>query len=217
MKFIRKWSYACASGLATAREENRQKRLIYYYSLQVIIGAIFKGIVTILLALLLGIFVPMMFIILVFVSLRMLAGGYHMDTYVKCLVVSISLFVAAALISQYTYTHWSLMCVFAFIAMTFIFGLYVLVRYAPRDTPNKPITDPKEIRKFKTLSILHLFVWLVVTVFLTYFKLKLYVISLCFGVLLELFVITPTGHKFFDWIKHGLNRKTRTNRRSLCE
>lgn len=127
-----------------------------------------------------------------------------MDTQGKCLLVSLGLFIIASLIAKYTYHQWNTFQLAILILLTFISGLYVLIRYAPRDNPNKPITDPDEIWKLKKLSLIYLFVWLVVIVILTLFRLNLIVVSLGFGVLLEVFIITPTGHKFFDLIKYGL-------------
>lgn len=123
-----------------------------------------------------------------------------MDTYGKCLLVSMGFFIMAGITAQYTYNYWNTIYIAVLIAVTIITGLYVLIRYAPKDTPNKPITEPQEIRKFKRLSIVYLSVWLIAVAVLTVFKLNLYALALCFGVLLELFAITPTGHKFFDMI-----------------
>lgn len=207
MRFINKWSYACAKGLAEVLNENHQRRFAYYFGFQVVIGETVKFAVIFLVSLILGVFIPTLIVTSAFVSLRMIAGGYHMDTQGKCLLVSLGLFIIASLIAKYTYHQWNTSQLAILILITFISGLYVLIRYAPRDNPNKPITDPNEIRKLKKLSLIYLFVWLVVIVILTLFSLNLIVVSLGFGVLLELFIITPTGHKFFDLIKYGLKPK----------
>lgn len=207
MRFINKWSYTCAKGLAEVLNENHQRRFAYYFGFQVVIGETVKFAVIFLVSLILGVFIPTLIVTSAFVSLRMIAGGYHMDTQGKCLLVSLGLFIIASLIAKYTYHQWNTSQLAILILITFISGLYVLIRYAPRDNPNKPITDPNEIRKLKKLSLIYLFVWLVVIVILTLFSLNLIVVSLGFGVLLELFIITPTGHKFFDLIKYGLKPK----------
>lgn len=204
MRFINKWSYTCAKGLAEVLNENHQRRFAYYFGFQVVIGESVKFAVIFLVSLILGVFIPTLIVTSAFVSLRMIAGGYHMDTQGKCLLVSLGLFIIASLIAKYTYHQWNTFQLAILILLTFISGLYVLIRYAPRDNPNKPITDPDEIWKLKKLSLIYLFVWLVVIVILTLFRLNLIVVSLGFGVLLEVFIITPTGHKFFDLIKYGL-------------
>lgn len=207
MRLINKWSYACANSLINVLNENHQKRSIYYFSFQIIIGGIVKNIILITIALLLGIFIPTLLVILAFVSLRLLAGGYHMDTYGKCLFVSIGMFIIAALVARYTYIYWTTTYLVVLIVITFLSGLYILIRYAPKDTPHKPITDSFEIKKFKILSLIHLLVWVTLTSILLSFGFKMYVIALDLGIVLELFTITPTGHKFFDAIKYSFDKK----------
>jgi accessory gene regulator B len=172
-----------------------------------VIGAIVKGIMLVGISLVLGVLLPTLIITVTFASLRMLAGGYHMDTYGKCIFVSLGLFIVSSLVANYTYANWQGVHIILLILVTFILGLYVLIRYAPKDTPNKPITSPDEIRKFKRLSIMYLFVWGAVVSGLAFLALYLYVLSLCFGILLELFAISPTGHKFFDAVKKGMSIK----------
>ncbi|MDF2988561.1 MAG: Accessory regulator [Eubacterium sp.] len=207
MRFINKWSYACAKGLSEALNENHQKRREYNFGFQIIIGEFVKFSAIIIVSLIFGVFLPALVITLAFVSLRMIAGGYHMDTQGKCLLVTLGLFIPAALIAKYTCHYWNTLQLVLLIFITFIAGLYALIRYAPRDNPNKPITEPDEILKFKKLSLGYLFVWLVIIVVLTLLQMKLFVISLGFGVLLELFMITQAGHKFFDLIKYRLGQK----------
>lgn len=207
MRFVNKWSYACAKGLAEVLNENHQRRRAYNFGFQVVIGESVKFIIIFIVSIILGVFIPTLIVTSAFVALRMIAGGYHMDTQGKCLLVSLGLFITASLIAKYTYYQWNTLQLAVLILITFITGLYALIRYAPRDNPNKPITDPDKIRKFKKISLIYLFVWLVVIVILTFLGMNLIAISLGFGVLLELFIITPTGHKFFDLIKYGLNPK----------
>lgn len=214
MRFVQKWSFACANHLAIAMKENHNKRSIYYYGFFIVIGALTKGIILISVAALLGVVVPTVITVFAFSSLRMLAGGYHMDTFGRCLFISMALFIIAALTAKYTYLYWNLIEIIILIVATFLIGLYVLRRYAPKDTPNKPITDPIQIRKFKKLSITYLIILTTINSFLTVFELKMYILALSFGILLELFTVTPTGHKFFNVIKNGLDYQK--NKQKSC-
>lgn len=207
MRFVNKLSYSCAGKLAAAMNENHQKRSVYYFSFQIIFGALVKNIVLISLALLLGALVPALVCSAVFVSIRMLAGGYHMDTYGKCLFISIAMFMVAAVTAQYTFPYWNPVSLALLITATLIYGLYILVRYAPKDTPHKPITDPVEIRKFKILSVLCLIVLIISATVLAASELKLLAMSICFGCILELFSISPLGNNFFDLVKNKITFK----------
>lgn len=215
MRFVRKWSYACAAHVASVRNENHEKRAVYYYGFYVIIGALVKGIIMLSLALLLGVLFPTIVIILAFGSLRMFAGGHHMDTYEKCLFVSSVLYLTAALIAKYTYIYWNNTSIIILISLTFIFGLYALIKYAPKDNPNKRITEPDKIKMYKRLSLIYLFIWLILTSILANFNLYLYVISMCFAVIQELFLITPTGYNLFEKIKIALDVKKPKVKRAI--
>ncbi len=212
MRFVQKWSYSCARHVADVLKENHNKRAVYYYGFYIIIGSLVKGTILISLSLLLGVLIPALLTVLVLGSLRMFAGGFHFDTYGKCLLVSLIFVLSTALISQYTYSYWNMVSIAVFLLLIFAFSLFMLIKYAPKDTPTKPITEPAAIRKYKRLSIAYLGILLILCCVLTLFNLKLYALSIGFGILLEIFTITPAGHSFFSTIKNGLNRRTSVRR-----
>lgn len=207
MRFINKWSYSCAKGLSHMLDESHQKKAEYYYGFQIAIGSIVKTAILVTVSLALGVLIPALIVSLSFALLRKVAGGYHMNTYGRCLIVSVGLFVAAALLARHTYQYWSIACLVILIAVTFTIALYVLIKYAPKDTLNRLITDSKEKQKFKTLSIIYICAWLALIIVLTKLGMTLYTLLLCFSVLLELFGITPSGYKFFGKIEHSLISK----------
>ena len=200
MRFIQKWSYSCANYLMNQMGENHQKRSVYYYGFQIIIGAVVKGVLLVSIALLFRSLIPTLIAVLTFSSLRVIAGGYHMDTYGKCISLSLAMFIVAGIVVQYTHLHWNIYYTITLVVLSFITALFVLIKWAPADTPNKPITDPKEIKKFKSLSIIYALVWLVLQSVFIYKGLKMFAIASCFGLLLELYTVTPNGHNFFDRI-----------------
>lgn len=209
MEFIKKWSFGSAKHLAEVMKENHQKRYCYYYGFQIIYGELVKSILLLGIAWVLGIFSSVLLILITFAALRMVAGGFHMDTYGRCLFVSTVMFLGAGLLAQYTNRYWNIYSIFLFIFVTFLIGLSMVVKYAPRDTPNKPITDVEEMRRFKRLSIYYLVIWLVITLILVIYGLNIAALSLCFAVLLEVFTITPTGCKFFEYVRSGIAKKER--------
>ena len=87
MRFIQTMSYKGANYLMKQRQENHEKRRVYYYGFQIVIGGMVKLILLTLLALITQTLKASIIIVLIFSSLRMLAGGYHMDSYGKCIGV----------------------------------------------------------------------------------------------------------------------------------
>jgi accessory gene regulator B len=201
MRFIHRWSFLCAKYLTKQLNQNHDKRRIYYYGFQIVIGAIVKAFLLIGTSVLLGTLIPSVIAVLIFGSFRMLAGGYHMDTYGKCIWVSLAIFISIGIVAQYTYLYWSMPMLLAIISITFVLTVCIAIKWAPKDTLNKPITDPVEIKKFKRLSLVYTIAFTISAVVGLYFKFDTrIIIASCFGLLMESFSITPAGHKFFDKI-----------------
>ena len=200
MRFIKKWSYGCAYLLAQQLNENHEKRGVYYYGFQIVIGGIVKAIAMALASLLLGIFIETVAVMAFFVSLRVIAGGFHMDTYGKCMVSSTAIFLLGGALVKYAHPYLNTVYSVALAAFIFFLGLYVMIRWAPADTPNKPITKPKQIKRLKTLSVSYFFVWLAAIIVLLSLELPMYALAGCIGALLSIFIVSPAGYRFFGTI-----------------
>ncbi|MCX7747216.1 MAG: accessory gene regulator B family protein [Clostridia bacterium] len=216
MNFIKKWSYGCANFLTRQLDENHQKRGVYYYGFQIVIGAIVKSVLLISIALILRSLIPTLIVLGVFGTLRMLAGGYHMDTYGKCIITSLGLMLASGVITQYTYKSWQVEYVIALLIISFLAGLIVSIKWAPADTPNKPITKPEEIKKFKVLSIIYMMVFFAAGLILIYNNYTMFVIAGCLGLLLEAYTVTPMGYRFFDKISGEVDKISNTKHKKAA-
>lgn len=204
VRFIEALSYSGADYLMKQKGENHEKRRVYFYGFQIIFGVIVKFLILFVLALATGTIMPAFLMTIVFASLRVIAGGYHMDTFGKCLGVSISMFITFSIIARYTYHYWNTYQIFIFASITVVISLISLYRWAPSDNPNRPITEPSEIKKFKKLTFIYLGVWIIIALVLIHFKLYMIFLSIAFGLLLEIFSITPAGHAFFSFVKNSL-------------
>lgn len=205
MRFISKWSYCCARGLSQVLNEDHHKKAVYYYGFQIAIGSLVKIIILVLVSAIFRVIIPALLVSVSFALFRKVAGGYHMKTYGKCLFITIVLFITAALIAGYTYKYWTIKSLTILVTLTFLLGIIIVIKYAPKDTPNRLITESNEIRKFKTFSVIYMFVWLMVVLGLTLHEMNMYTLSLCFSVLLELFGITPKGYALFEKIECKLS------------
>jgi accessory gene regulator B len=189
-------------------KEDHEKRRVYYYGFTVVFGAILKGIIIVSVSYLLGILVPTLFIVLMFGSVRMIVGGSHLDTYWRCILTSLSFFIIIGLISKYTFIYWSSTSILVFVLLTFITAFTGILKWAPSDSPNRPITNEKEIRKFRNLSIIYGIIWFIAISSVSILNItgklpnssKIYIIASCFTLLLAIFAISPAGYKFFSFI-----------------
>ena len=174
---------------------------IYEYGWMVIWGAILKISLLVTISSLLGILIPVMILTITFSSFRIIAGGYHFSSYNKCLVFSLVQFISTSLIIKYTLQYWSFGCLWFLFNICVIIGIYNIHYYVPRDTPNKPITEIPEIKRFKKLSYQYLAIWAVIMIMIiSMFELKIIVLSSCFGLLLELFSISKFGQLIYSRI-----------------
>jgi len=199
MSFIELVSNNSAKWLATKVPNDKYPTVedqieVFTYGFMVVWGAILKILLMVSLASIFSIKISALIITLTFSSLRIIAGGYHFGDYNKCITFSTIQFIGSALIVKYSIQYWSQVDVYSLLIFCILTALYVIYRYIPRDTPNKPIIEILEICKFKRWSSYYLFIWTVIMTIFTFFDLKIIVVSSCFGLLLELFSCSKIGH-----------------------
>lgn len=166
--------------------------------LQIVLGSLIKIGLLIILGLIFNILFPAFIIMITFASFRTIGGGFHEKSYSRCLVVSMILFLVAAILVQNYYNSIPIMMLFVFTTIT---TLYITIRYVPRDTPNKRITKESEIQKFKRWAIIYWGVWATTMLISLAINLKLFITASCMGLLLELFSISQLGYNFFERIE----------------
>lgn len=216
MKLISVLAFRCANLLMKQLKENHEKRRVYYYGFTVVFGAILKGLIIVSISYIFGVLLPTLFIVLMFGSVRMIVGGSHLDTYWRCILTSLSFFILIGITSKYTFSYWSSTSIVAFVLLTFIIAFTGILKWAPSDSPNRPITNEKEIKKFRNLSIIYAILWLLAIFSVTILNItgslsnssKIYIIAACFTFLLAIFAISPAGYKFFSFIS---GKKTKSN------
>lgn len=174
------------------------------YALQGIYGEIFKLILIFIIASFLHILIPTLIISCVFSIFRMFAGGVHMDTFLTCLSTTTFLFLGGGLLVHNIQLYSNQYINLIIICGEFILNLCLINKYAPRDTPNKLITDIQEITKYKRQSIIYIVIInIILLVFSSY---NIFVLSIIFGLLLEVFTIIPRGVFIFNKIELILNK-----------
>ena len=174
---------------------------VYSYAIYSVISELSTAILLILLALFFNTFVSVLIIAFTFTTFRSIAGGYHFKTHLRCMMVSVLMFITTSLIIKYTLQYWSFECLWLILTICVIIGVYNIYYYIPRDTPNKPITEMSEILRFKKLSCQYLAIWVVIMIMIiSMFELKIIVLSSCFGLLLELFSISKLGQLIYSRI-----------------
>jgi len=187
-----------ASKIPNDRYPTKEDQIeVYTYVIGGVLGETSNIILLISLALILGVLTNAIFITLTFTSLRVIAGGYHFKTHLRCATISLIQFIGCALVVQYTHQYWTYVNIYCLLIFSIFMALYIIIRYIPRDTPNKPITEQIQINKFKRWSLFYISGWIVTMSIFLLLNIKIIVIASCFGLLLELFSISELGYQSF--------------------
>jgi len=171
---------------------------VYNLALMVPVGAVFKGLLLVVLSLILGVFWQVIVIVLTFMSLRSIAGGAHFSSYNKCAIFSLIQFLGIALIAKYILQYLSQTNIYSLLFFCILTALYIIYQYVPRDTENKRITDRLKRSKFKRLSLYYILIWVILMTIFSFFNIKIIVLSSCFGLLLELFTCSEVGQFVYN-------------------
>ena len=171
------------------------------YGVEGIYLTITKTIIIFTLALILGIFKELLFLLIAFNFIRLFAFGMHVDKSSKCLIFSSTLFIISTFICKYI----SINNLTLFILYSIIFISVIL--YAPADTVKRPILKKNKRQKFKILSIIVATIYFIISIKV---KNNLLTNSLTIGLLIECILINPLTYKIFNmpyknYKKYGLN------------
>ncbi|MPW25653.1 accessory regulator AgrB [Alkalibaculum sp. M08DMB] len=212
MNNIEKISNSIAAKISSILNYDKDYEEVLAYGAFSMLQTIF----TILLILLFSIFfkVPVEAFIISFTAsiLRKYSGGVHASTSGRCTILGVTAFVSmAVLIKQLI--NFSLLINFYFIIGCFGFAYFTVFKNAPKDTPNKLITNVevrKSLRK-KSLWVLHIF--LLITVLLLFLSTRgiylyglIIVFSILCGISWQAFTLTYIGNLIISNLDKLLGR-----------
>lgn len=161
------------------------------YGLEVVLGLVIEAGVILGLAWLLGITGPTIIILISFLSFRLLAGGSHCTAYYRCLLLSTIVLLSLASLagplgSRLVSWPWLM-------ALSGLGAFFLTWRWAPVDTPQKPLP----VEKLPARRYWCLFFVLAWYVLISYLPLPpAWLGATVLGVLWQAFSVTPAGEKF---------------------
>lgn len=151
-----------AKALSEALNGREREERIFLFSLRVLWSAVLSTASIILAALAAGVLREALWALMAGGTLRMVSGGAHASTPVRCAVVGAVSYTGLAILAR-------LMAGSAFgsvpgailAPMVFIWAgiAWIIVKYAPADTPGKPIVGDRRRYRLKTFSLAVFIVW----------------------------------------------------------
>ena len=120
----------------------------YRYGIEILISSLINILLVLILGLVSNGFYNALIYLFAFILIRQFSGGFHANTYFKCIFLTNLGFISVNLLSKLTYT-----VITPQIAVACLFPVtLIIVVPAPIENPNKPI--PYERKKFfKTISL----------------------------------------------------------------
>lgn len=196
-----------AEAIVQRSEREEEYIEVISYGLQVILGTIAEFISIIIIGFLLGLFKEMLVASTIFAAMRMVAGGVHFSTYLRCFSSSVLMFTLAGYTASFFYTS-PLNIGIVYLLSSACFIVYCLYKYSPRDNPNRLIKE-EELPKFRRLSFLFAGIIFVILLVIFYINGSIgwYHYSIVTGLLLEGFSLTDTGYSFIKYIENRLEKR----------
>ncbi len=138
--------------------------------------------------------------------LRKNSGGVHAISPNRCAAIGTIIFVGLAnLISLFVIKIQPIVMII-FVFLSFLYSYYFVSKYAPVDTPNKPINKAEKKARLRKQSLNTLHVFLVIAAFsllayytvFNYILLYKFVLCICTGLVWQSFTLTRAGHVFIS-------------------
>jgi len=199
-----------ARNISSTLSYDEEKEAVIAYGLMALIQVSATVLLVLLLGLAIGAPVEAMIVCFSASILRKYSGGAHADTAELCTLISGVYCTLTAFLSKHLLASiYSPAFMAAAALIVFILSFIIVYRFAPVDSPNKPIKTVRKRQRMRkgSLLILGFYVALSVTFFILSYKYGLfrsYGISMLFGVSWQVFTLTQVGNNFIERLNHIL-------------
>lgn len=197
MHLISVHSMAITLSDVIAREFNYDnvKRAKISYGLEAIIGLIVKSVIFPVMFFLFGVLKQSLIAMFTIAFLRYASGGMHCKTFIKCLIVSTTVFVSIGILAKVLVIN-----DYLFYILNIVSFLIIVLR-APVDPPEKPIKTKQKRHVMKLLSILILLSFIYISSNTVANDVKNSILLGIYFQILTLTSLDKTIYKYFDHLK----------------
>ena len=131
-------------------EMDDERAEVINYGLQNIVGEIPKIFLLFIIAFILGMFKEVLFMFIVLTPYRGASGGFHLKTHLGCIIGTTAFYCGIVLLSQHIILDD--ITKYILIGISWIFGMFMIILYAPADTENVPILSKKDRKKKQMIA-----------------------------------------------------------------
>lgn len=183
---------------------DNDKRDVIAYGTIALIQMLISMLLVIIVGAIFGVAIESFIVALIASILRKCSGGVHASTAEICTTISIFICVGFALGMECIGINFGNLNLIIFIGcILFLWSYYIIYKYAPVDTPNKPIKTLAKKQRMRSGSILTLTIYLILVLvnILLYIIFKksvilVYILCIYAGLAWQCFTLTKIGHIF---------------------
>lgn len=131
-----------------------EDREIYIYGYEIIVSSLFGAFSVLLLGIILRSVIESLVFLIIFIVIRQCCGGYHANSYIKCIASFVLVFVLVIIGQRLVLPYYSI-CVLVIISVV---CMSVILDLAPIENAQKPLTVEIKRRNRKSAIIMSLIV-----------------------------------------------------------
>ncbi len=180
-----------AEALGKELDANNDQVEVYAYALEILLGTTLKLVLIILLATIFDILITTLIFLFTLAIFRWLGGGVHLSTYLRCLLVGLSLVLGMGYVSSLEVDRLYIVCLFL---LSLLVAIYVIVKWVPAGTDKKKVTEIEKRFRQKWESIYALLIWSIGGIACIYGNLYSYAFAAILGSLFSSFLMMPAGY-----------------------
>ena len=140
---------------------SREKEEEIRYGLELMLGEIPKLFIMFLIAYILGVLELSILSYIILLPYKFVSGGVHAKTHIACIIGTPTIYCGTVFLSKYLNITPNELRI-AFILSSWLFGIIMIMLYAPADTENVPIIRKSERKQKKILSYIVLSINLII-------------------------------------------------------
>ncbi|SCZ03320.1 accessory gene regulator ArgB-like protein [Alkaliphilus peptidifermentans] len=177
---------------------DKKQNAVLSYAIRLVINSIIAYSMALIPALIFGNFNNVLIITLTFAALRVFSGGAHNSSILNCSINGAIISNILGFLPKYLVLNKSIM--FSIIIFTFLFSLWAIGKYAPADTPSKPITTKAKRQVLRRNSFVVVCIWCFISIvwFIKASHVTTYIYASTLGILWQSFTVTTSGYKLYS-------------------
>lgn len=153
MNKIEVFSESISSIISEKLSLNKDEKEVIAYGTFVFIQTAISILMIAFLGAILGVFFESMVISFTAATLRKFSGGAHARSPINCALIGMLIFVGLALFVKNYLINLKFMYLNGIILLDYIFALYIVIKYSPVGSANKPLRKETTRRRLKAQSI----------------------------------------------------------------